>query len=499
MRISTNMIYNNSMRYMNTSLSRLAEANEQNATQKRINRPSDDPAGYAEARSLDAIMARMDQYSANIGVAETWLAQADSTLLEASTLMTSIKGLAEQAATETMTAENREQVAMQVRELFEQMITVANASVTGQSLFAGQKTGSAAFRETLFATVQDDTLTDAAVLEVAGASDHSIAVQFTGSGTVGGASDIAYRYSSDGGDTWTTGTLAAGSDTLNLGGVTVRLASGASLTATAEDGSEGTSLFVRPSAVYLGDDQDGAAVRTYGSGQVSASADGVFSANVTVRIDSNASIPGPYSYSYSLDGGLSWVDGQTASGARLPVPGGFLDIASGAGNTLASGDQFTIVPNTASISVEISPAGSVVINNVGKDVFGGLYQADGASNASPVFASDPEKNLFETIGKLIGYLENNNSDGIGQCLEDLEASQAHLETCAADVGARENRLEYAQNTVDILRDNAETRLSAVEDADLSTLMLELAKYQYAYSSVLSSSSKIIGMSLLDYI
>lgn len=497
MRISQNMLYSSSIGYMNGSLSKLAEANEQNASQKRINRPSDDPSGYAEARGIDSIIKGLDQYSDNIGVARTWLSQADSTLLEASTLMTSIKELAEQASTGTLSDENRKQIAAQVRGYFEELVSLSNTSVTGKSLFAGQKTGGAAFTQTLFASVSDKTLTQDAVVKVQGGSATSVLVQFTGSGDVGGTQDIGYRYSTDAGVTWTTKTLTAGDDTLDLGGCSVTLKTGSHLTETGS--GAGTSLVVRPSALYMGDDQDGATVRSYGSGQVSAAADGVFSVNVSVRLDSNASLPGPYVYSYSTDGGLSWVGGNVASGAKLPVPGGFLELSSGAGNTLAAGDQFTIVPNTADISVNISPSGGIVINNVGKDIFGGLYQQAGASNASPVFGAGSDINIFETVGELVGFLETNNMDGVADCLEKLTTAQEHLESCAANVGARENRLDFAENTIEVLRDNADTRLSSVEDADLSQLLLDLAKYQYAYQSVLSSSSKIMSMSLLDYI
>ena len=497
MRISQNMLYSSSIRYMNGSLGKLAEANEQNASQLRINRPSDDPAGYAEARGLDSVIRGLDQYSDNIGVAKSWLNQADSTLLQVSTIMTSIKGLASQASTGTVSDENRSQIAAQVRGYFEQLVSLSNTSVSGKSLFAGQKTGGSAFSQTLFASVSDSTLTQDAVAKVEGASAASVLVQFTSSGDVGGSQDIGYRYSTDAGKTWTTKTLAAGADTLDLGGCSVTLKAGSHLTETGS--GNGTSLVVRPSALYLGDDQDGAVVRSYGSGQVSAAADGVFSLNVSVRLDSNASLPGPYSYSFSTDGGMNWTTGNVASGAKLPVPGGFLELSSGAGNTLAAGDQFTIVPNTADIRVNISPSGDIVINNVGKDIFGGLYQSAGASNASSVFGAGSSLNIFETVGELVGFLETNNMDGVGDALDKLTAAQEHLESSAADVGARENRLDFAENTLSILRDNAETRLSKVEDADLSQLLLDLAKYQYAYQSVLSSSSKIMGMSLLNYI
>ena len=94
----------------------------------------------------------------------------------------------------------------------------------------------------------------------------------------------------------------------------------------------------------------------------------------------------PYVYSYSTDGGASWVTGNTsgAVGAdvtTLSVPGGILSLDMTSG-TPADGDQFFIQPSTADISIGISPTDSVVVNGVGKDIFGGVYQAAGASNAS---------------------------------------------------------------------------------------------------------------------
>ena len=230
MRISQNMIYSGSIQYMNSALSNLAAAQEQNASQKKINRPSDDPAGYAEARNLDTIIKTLDQYSDNIGVAKSWLNQADSTLLEVSTAMTSIRELAEQAATGTLSSENRQEIATQVRALFSQVLSLANTTVSGNSLFAGQKTDGAAYTEVLYATMEDQTLTQDAVVSVAGGSDTSVLVHFSNSGTIGGTAGIAYSYSSDCGATWTSGTLAAGSTTLDLGGCSVTLKSGSVVT-----------------------------------------------------------------------------------------------------------------------------------------------------------------------------------------------------------------------------------------------------------------------------
>ncbi len=496
MRITQSMIYGNSLTDMNATLSRLAAVQEQNASTLRINRPSDDAPGYFEARGLDGIITGLDQYAGNVDTATSWLGQADSTLVSASSLLTSVKGLAQQASTETMTDTDLQTVASQVRGLFQELIGLSNASMSGNSLFAGQKTGSDAFTETLFATVKDDSLTQDAVVSVSGASGTSVMVQFLDSGQVGGATDIGYRYSTDGGSSWTQGTLSAGSTTLTLGGCSVTMAADSAVTATGD--GEGTSLVVRPSAMYLGDSKDGAQVRAYGSPLVSASAQGAFTGNVSVRLDADASLPGPIDYSYSLDGGATWVAGNTASGASLAVPGGFLNLASNGGTALTAGTQYTIVPDTAEIRVNVSPSTSVTINNVGKDVFGGLY-ADASGNTAVAFGAGSSTNIFETVGELIGCLETGDTDGVGDCLEKLNTAQEHLETCAADVGARESRLSFADSTLSTLRDNAVTRLSDVEDADLSQLLLDMTKYQYAYQCVLASSTKLMNLSILDYL
>jgi len=497
MRITQNMIYDRSLLYMNNSLSRLAALEEQTASEKRINRPSDDPAGYFEARELSTSIREIRQYADNAGTAKGWLNLADATLLQASTILTSIQEKAQQAATGTLNATDRQNVVTEVRQLFKELLSLANVDFNGSSIFGGQKTDGPAFVAALYASVTDETLGQEAVVSVTGASEKSVLVQFTDSGTVGGGTDLGYRYSRDGGETWTDATLAAGETALDLDGCVLNLANGSAVTASTDE-TAGTVFTVRPSALYMGDDQDGGTVRAFGNSPVTATADGVFSSNVQVRIDSNATLSGTVSYSYSLDGGSHWVGGNQASGASLPVPGGFLTLASNGGSSLNAGDQFAIIPNTADISLQISPSGEIVINNVGKDVFGGLYQSSGSSNASPVSAGSPSKNIFEVVGDLIGRLETNDMDGVGADIEALKTAHEHLESAAADVGAREIRLEFAKKSLGDLEDSSVTRLSAVEDADLSQLLIDLSKYQYIYQSVLSVSSQIMGMSMLKY-
>ncbi|WP_028587052.1 flagellar hook-associated protein FlgL [Desulfocurvus vexinensis] len=492
MRITNSMVYTSVIRNTNAALARYYALNEQNASEKRINRPSDDPAGTATVLSLRNHLAVLEQYQKNIDMASAALAAADDALGTVSELITSAKELAEQGATGTLSASQREILAEEVRQLMEQMLTQANTEYLGDSIFAGQRTDGSAYVLTLAADVAGPTLAGADVLAVSGDATHTVQVEFLDSGTVGGAADLGYRWSADGGTTWTTATLAAGDTTLTLGSCSVTLASGAAVSGEADAAGQST-LTVRPAALYQGDAKDGAVVRHAGSSPVNATASGVFASKVVVRIDADADLGSAIAYSYSTDGGASWVTGNSATGGVLTVPGGTLTLTAGGGTDLYAGDQFTLVPEEADIAVAVSDGTSVVVNNVGKDIFGGLYQAVGSTQASAVSGG----NLFETMGRLVAALETNDMDAVAQCLVDLDTAQETVLRGAASVGARESRLASIEAAL-VLRKESDTQLmSAIEDADLVTLMTKLQAAQTAYTSVVETSAEIMTLSMVD--
>ena len=501
MRVTQNMLYGNALKYMNSSLADLVRLNEQSATQKKVNKASDDPAAMATILDARSGIADYNQYERNIDTSTGWLSLADQTLQQASTTITSVIEQAEQASTGTLTDDQRLSVAQQVRQEFNHLVALANTEYVGQSIFAGHKTDENAFSIGLGATVSPDLASGASgtgVLRVGGDAEQSIMVRFEDDGTVGGAADIAYRYSSDGGETWTDGTLAAGETTLDLGSAEVTLGAGTAITAETDD-AEGSTILVRPAAVYLGDDEDGATVQTYGSPPVTTTLTGNFAGEVLVRIDEDTQLSDAVSYSYSLDDGATWVEGNVASGARLPLPGGVLTLASNGGDTLSAGDQFAIRPHEADIDLEISRNEYVTVNNVGKDVFGGLYDSNGDGVLENAMADSPDKNLLEVVANLIGALESNDLDAVAECRDQLTEAQGHILAVNSDVGARENRVGFAASAVDVQQANAATLLSRVEDADASEILTELQQAQTIYQAVLGTSTKVLSLSLVDYL
>ena len=512
LRVTQQMLYGNVISQNNAALSKLMDTNNHASTQKRINAPSDDPNGAVQVLSTRTDLSQLTQYQSNMTTAKGWLNQADDTLTSVSTLITSIKELAEEAATGTVTTENRQEIADQVRQYYQQLIAQANTTYGDSALFAGQKTDTEAYASCLWMN-SNDTAFDAAVassggFSIAGGSDATMLVQFMEDGA--GNNRPKFSYSADGGATWTDGTYATAAtdtvQTLQLGsGVTMNIASSAlnTVTGSADHAdSDGTWMWIRPGAVYQGNTNDDVTVVPVGASGVTASAAGTFSSNVMVRLDSACDLTAAGStcdYSYSTDGGSTWVSGNTSGAvsggkATVSVPGGLLTLGDDGAGGIASGSQFFIQPSTADISIGISPTESVVVNGVGTEIFGGIDNnqavAVGGSNAG---------NLFETVGRLVGFLETDNQSGIQDCLEDLTASQNQVLKAAATVGARENRVTTTGTMVTTLKENATSTLSAVEDADLTSLITTLSEQELAYQAVLKSSSMVMNLSLVSYI
>lgn len=553
MRVTQQMLFDRYVFNLNKSLTTLMDLNEKAQTQKRINKPSDDPTGMSRVLDHRDTIRSLEQYKENISTAKGWLGSADESLMQVSTILTRAKELATQAATGTVDDNNREQISYEMRSLFEQLIGLANTDFEGKSIFAGHKVDGSAYEEIMWLTTNDDSFGSSVDFTVNGSSDSTVLVQFydsTNTVAVGGDMNLSaasVRYSVDGGRTWLNDgsvNFIGGEGTLSLPQSGTSVAFHSDTTVKNNDPNDpevadGTWMWIRPSARYLGDDDDAPPrVDKMGSGvsQITAEASGAFlNENVTIRIDNTSAVAmnEEISYSYSLDGGISWVTGNVAqadtssNSAVLGVAnGGILTLTSNGTNQLQPGQQYVIRPRTADINLDINASEQIRLNDVGKEIFGGIYQDPdsvlaaegsvvtlGSSNAGRVFNSsgapkmaitiqgDDEysKNLFEVMGNLVAFTETNNQTGVQQALAQLTEAQEHIMNRIADVGGRENRLSVAETIVDGLKLNEEALISSIEDADVSELMTDLAQQQIVYESVLRSTSMIMQLNLGKFI
>lgn len=140
MRITSQMLIDQTGFDLAQSLSRYAQTEAMMSTGRRINAPSDDPIGTQHDLTLRTRQNAITQYKANINLASNWMANYDSGLSDLKDIYSSTKEVAIAMANDTYDATAREAAAEEVESLFQQVLEIANGSVDGRQLYSGFRT-----------------------------------------------------------------------------------------------------------------------------------------------------------------------------------------------------------------------------------------------------------------------------------------------------------------------------------------------------------------------
>lgn len=119
---------------------RLADLNEDLSSGLRINRPSDDPVGYEQARRLERFNKELDQYDRSIKTAKNWNAVTQSSLDQLADLFTEAYEGAVQAANDTYSDDERSAIAERLRGIRSTVVDELNTKVGDEFIFAGNNT-----------------------------------------------------------------------------------------------------------------------------------------------------------------------------------------------------------------------------------------------------------------------------------------------------------------------------------------------------------------------
>ncbi len=125
--------------------SRMFAAQEQLSTQKRVSQPSQDPVAYGQVLEERAEQSRVRQWGRNVLFGSQRLELADRMLSQTSSVLTRIKELAVQARSDTVSPENRQAIAQEVRQLQRHVVQLANSEINGQAIFGGTRTDAAPY------------------------------------------------------------------------------------------------------------------------------------------------------------------------------------------------------------------------------------------------------------------------------------------------------------------------------------------------------------------
>jgi flagellar hook-associated protein 3 FlgL len=130
--IANDIIYNLENTYQN-----IQNFDQQLSSGKRINQPSDDPAGTAFSLDMQASSDWNKQYQSSSQSAQSWLQTTTSALQQLSDVAMRARTLAVQAANDSNTPSDRAATSQEIAQLQQQAVQIGNTQYENLSIFAG--------------------------------------------------------------------------------------------------------------------------------------------------------------------------------------------------------------------------------------------------------------------------------------------------------------------------------------------------------------------------
>jgi flagellar hook-associated protein 3 FlgL len=147
MRITLGMIADNSLRNIQANQSRVDQLQNQITSGSRINKPSDDPIGTAQALGLQESLDQSNQYGRNIDQASSWLNATDSALGSVTDTLHRARELAVQAANGTLSPSDRNAIQSEISQLQLHVLDLTHSKYGASFLFSGTRSDQPGFTQ----------------------------------------------------------------------------------------------------------------------------------------------------------------------------------------------------------------------------------------------------------------------------------------------------------------------------------------------------------------
>jgi flagellar hook-associated protein 3 FlgL len=459
MRITNNMMVQNSIRDINGSLVRLSKLQAQASSQKVTQVPSDDPVAASRSLKLQSYLAAIKQEQKNAEDASSWMEFSDSALSQLSDCYDQIRELTVQAANGTLTDDDKSIIKTQIEELQEEIIDIANSSYSGKFVFAGYSTDSSPF-ELVSTDVGDMVVYNGKYLSLGGVvatsvSDSDLTEFFMNNmDKISGQAELkSANFESF------TAAAPALNFTITLDGVTQTISL-----------SDGVTYDIDSLVTEL-----------------QSSIDAAFPSD-TGQPDSLIKV--------SNDEGKIVLTVQ--EGSSITIGSGTLDVGKlgfSDGMTSTAGDSETIL-------YKLGTNNYVAVNAEGSDIFGEGSESlfNTLQKIELALAGETQyKTATYSEGPPAGVTIQTYDLDLSSLLDDLDNDIDRLLTAQSGLGSRTN---YVNSTQSRLEDNYTTYselLSENDDIDLAEVTMQLSAAEATYTAALSAGAKVIQNTLLDYI
>lgn len=542
MRITSKIMQNNSLSNINTNKTLQDKLNTQMTTEKKINRPSDDPVVAIRALRLRTNVSQVTQYySKNAPDAESWLDLTESALSTVVDVVTDMIAECNSGANEKLKSEDRLTIIEALKKLKDEVYATGNADYAGRSLFTGYRTDS-----TLKFT--EDTQKTYSITEHINSSDID-SITYVKTGNINSINDANYS------DADYKDIVEQDVDTSRIHRIRLSYDDVDAMTAYKNDAQGNATV---PTLTYYNE-----ATGQYRTVQVQKNgADADMDAITIASVDD---VPNPYESISAKPNGAILI---RETGELLLGENVYQSLMDNKDNVNTSFNEssilvtyqktnwekddlkpehyFTCTDRTSDVGAEhvtynssyiipgkeiekqaieydVGANQTIRINTTADEVF---VHAIGRDVDDLVNAMQDVVDMETTVAKLEAMAEDekysdaerkiiqNQLDAANKALTNLSEKaqkmfesgvtkmQGHLDTvnlAATNCGTRGKKLELITNRLMDQKTNFETLESENENVDVTEVAIQLSSAELTYEAALMATGKIMKTSLMDYI
>ncbi|SME94849.1 flagellar hook-associated protein FlgL [Paenibacillus barengoltzii] len=157
LRVTPGMMNLQMMRNINSNLQRMDKSQNILSTGMKLNRPSDDPVGITYSLRYRSELSINEQYQKNADAALSWLDYTDTVIGQINDISTRANELVVQAVNGTNPQEALDAINVELKQIYDQLITLGNSKFNDKYIFNGQLTDQAPYDAAIAQTQGTDT------------------------------------------------------------------------------------------------------------------------------------------------------------------------------------------------------------------------------------------------------------------------------------------------------------------------------------------------------
>lgn len=519
MRVTNSMISNSASAHITNAKNSLLKYSEQYTTQKKIQRPSDDPTVAVRSLKLRTTYSQLTQYAEkNVKDAMSWMNTTETALSNISKKFDNMKSYLNQGANDYLKADDRKSVLTTLQQYVNSIFEdEANTDYSGRYVFTGYRTDTS-----LLFPENTDKLSYQIKENFSYDSFDNITV------ITGGAN---YDSTIANGQQYTDKT-AKKNEVYQL-----RLAyDNCSKDAFAQAGTNGTSIAI--SFTYKDQTTGKDTTEVYAAAGYNGTP--AAKGNIITRssTDTNAYEVGDNEIVYLYDTGevlvgkTKYADIQTkqADFSVTYVKNDFekndirpeMYFKCTAYDSVNNKTTDYADPSDQEIEYEINYSQNIIVNTQAKDAIStDIYRmVDYISKTvkyvdevetkidevDKMISNTTDKDKLATLNSLKTSLETERdlrskvmTDAFGMGLTMIDEAGQKVSVATSELGAKYNRAQLTYNKLLDEQTDSEDKLSENEDVSLTDVYINLTQADNLYQASLSATAKILGNSLLNYI